>query len=371
MTLIELMVGVFIALFLTAAAVAFTVHETRLMGVSRDTIEVSQTARATLDLLSEDLRKAGTGVGYNAVQCFNGLLTGQFNVNGIVFNPDNGNSAYNNPAVGSGHNLNQFSLDKDGSLRGTYPVTSHSVGSRFADGSYATIADLAPGTPNGQLCFSPNANFVANQYAVFISESALDARPVTINVAPNDSPCTYGQCAGGCRNFTWAPLFLTPVLESSPSAADAGYLGGEIAGGLKTVVWYPTQDANAATLNRVVFDQDCGDLTCGGPVADNIESFTVQAWQWNSFEAGNQGEFWRFAGQPVPCNYNRIRLDVEMVVRGRRPTQRVGSPVALRSSPNVCLPGGLGACPGVGDYVHREVYRTTIEIKNSGRMRLE
>ena len=64
LTLLELLVGVFIAIFLTAAAVAFAAHETRLMGVSQARLEASSAGRAALDLLADDLAMAGAGVGH-------------------------------------------------------------------------------------------------------------------------------------------------------------------------------------------------------------------------------------------------------------------------------------------------------------------
>src|SRR5436190_23826782 len=94
-TLIELMVGVFIALFLTAAAVAFASHETKLLGYSNDQIDLEQSGRAAIDLLSQDIRMAGSGVGTTISPgptngAYLGLQVGVFGMpGGLQFN-DNG-----------------------------------------------------------------------------------------------------------------------------------------------------------------------------------------------------------------------------------------------------------------------------------------
>src|SRR5574339_630921 len=78
LTLIELMIGVAIALFLTAAAVTFVRHETRLMGVSQDRIDMLQGGRAAIDLIGLDVQQAGQGIGYDEAGNFQGLLLGPF-----------------------------------------------------------------------------------------------------------------------------------------------------------------------------------------------------------------------------------------------------------------------------------------------------
>ncbi len=356
LTLIELSIGVFIGVFLTAAAVAFATHETRLMGVSQDQLDLSQSGRAALDLLARDLSSAGSGVGYvlnGAAAGFAGLLQGPFEVDGVAFNT---NGAV--PNAGTALSLSGIGLDgREGSR---ISVSTVDLGILSAQGSYATIAayDTAG---SGQLCEGPAARrtqFRANELVVFRDSARMAAR--TARISTGDAvACTQDNCVFGCIPFTFvdAPDWFA----TDPEANQVNYLGGEISGGLAAAVWFIADEGGGrGTLRRAVFDANNGcaarDVACGTMVADLAETLQAVAYTWNSVD----GRWENSNQQPIRAR-DRIRVDLELVVRGRGATGRPSEPVPLMLRPGVCVPD----C-GTSDGAVRRVYRTSVELKNSG-----
>lgn len=360
-TLLELMIGVAIALFLTAAAVAFARHETRLMGVSNEQLDLEQSSRSAVDLLASDLRQAGVGIGYDATDTFRGLLLENFDAGGVTWN-DGGARA-------------QIQLQKSDPVTGAnlgpvYNMTTEDIGIVLADGAFATIADynIAGG---GQFCRSPGVDFEPGEVVVFRSEEGLAARSTVINpIGPQ--PCRFGTCIDGCVDFTWQ-LQPNPGFVTSPAAQGENYLGGEIHGGLKTLVWFvdSTDPAapNRGQLRRTIFDgdpaNDClaRDSNCGAVVAENVETLQVEPWTWDD----STGAWTRLTGAQRVQGRNRVRVDLELVVRSRVAGVRKHEPVQLALAPGQCVPEPCTADRNQWDQLNRRVYRTSVEIKNSGR----
>lgn len=397
-TLIELMVGVVIALFLTAAAVLFVQHETRLMGISQDRLDMIQGSRVALDLMSEDLRKAGQGIGYDAQGNFQGLLLGQFNAGNVRWNPDGGPASPNPspvpPPPGFYRNVTLRMTDNGSAFLGTTYVTrSVDVGVQFADGAYSTIANWN-GAGTLEMCRTDEdedgaADPITDQFTgarervVMRHEAGLDAYVVELSGMTPIGVCTTGDCLFGCLAATWAPFPGTatdPTFRSGPNAADRGYLGGEIQGNYGRVIWFiATDNTNTGLLQRVRFNGTnantvCptgADTDCGGSVARGVESLQMQVWQWDTITSSwvnvGQGPINNpNPGQPPP----RLRVDVELVVKAEGTTNRLHPQVALRLRPGSCIPGPCASPPAKLDYTERRAYRTSVEIKNSGRMTL-
>jgi hypothetical protein len=138
-------------------------------------------------------------------------------------------------------------------------------------------------------------------------------------------------------------------------------VGGEIAGGVSDVVYFVVSDANGfGSLQRVVFTNNtCANIddTCGGTVADGVEAVQMAVYEWIPTPPA-------WAAVPAgPINTtNRLRVDLEMVVRAESIDVRPHSNIPLRLSPNACVPMPCGS----NDFTERRVYRTSVEVKNSG-----
>lgn len=389
MTLIELMVGVFIALFLTAAAVAFASHETRLLGYSNEKLDMEQSSRAAIDLLVSDLKMAGAGVGYCSTvigPClqtgqFLGVLQGNFAVpGGLQFNTS-----------GGGHTDLRLAGADQGTgapIGNSYTLPTEDLLVMMADGTYATVYTW--NGLGGDYCDGARVNFRDDEQVLIRSEDTLLAMSGMIRQGAA-RPCADAPtsgCVGGCRAFTWTPATSNPNsvrFTSELLPPNANFTGGEVMGGFRAIAWFVENDpsnANVAQLRRVVFDGApgpqgaCTDrATCGvaNAVAENVETLQYQVWE---FQPGRPpGTEWRAydAGLPIVTS-NRLRIDVEIVMRARVGDERLHQPVALRLRPDTCVPGGAGGgadCGGVApfqDYVERKAHRVSVEIKNSGRM---
>ncbi len=406
-TLIELMVGAAIAVFLTAAAMAFSSHELKLMGHSNQEIEMQQGARAALDLLVQDLRRAGQGLGYTANgtihnnpvnSAFAGLVTGSFGLSHNGNTPQfNTNGQPMIPAgvlpvpAGAGHAINLRTTDNRGlPVAATLASVTMDLGIMFADGDYASIADYRAAGVNagsGQFCrenpVPADLAFEAGDEVVMRTQDGLTARAVRLTNVAAAGACSFNRCLNGCVNYTFTAL--PQLFQTDSSAANVLYAGGEIHGGLTTVVWFVTTNNlppmdNIGILRRAVLDQNntCDGRgpppgnNCGAIVADFVEGLFVQVWRWVPGGAGGPGT-WTNAGQGPVQSTDRLRVDVELVVRSRsasnKPQQRV--PVRLMGGGPACLPNIAAPCanpPGSVDWIRRRAYRTSVEIKNSGLM---
>ncbi len=397
-TLIELIVGTAIATVLTAAAFAFAAHETKLMGVSRERVELVQAGRASLDLIAEDVAQAGAGVGYGIANgnqtelnvaspcpggstCFRGLVRGPFTIRGVQFNQSNfggtaqtfqqPNGAGTSPVSGTQF---QFAGVGHGSTQlANYPITTQAFGIRMANGSYATIVNFEGGSPEHCLddpALGVQTAFTDGELVVLRHQDGIQARSAIITALGGAGSCGVNPaaCANGCQQFNIindADLTFTAYDQ----AYGASYRGGEIQGGLKTVVWFiaPNAQTNSGTLNRAVFDSaNCvgpgpNIATCAGAVSEYTEFLAIRVWAWNTAAVP---PVWRYVGDgPIPSQ-QRLRADIELVIRSRRADVKPRQASILQLS-NECVP----TC-GTVDHGDRRVYRTTVEITNSGRMAL-
>lgn len=338
--MIEVVVGTALALVLTAAAFSFATQQSRMLGVTTATMSMGQSARASLDLLVEDLRHAGVGTGYLPDGTFSGILSGDYSAGGVSFD----------------------STDRTLTLS-TGPTVTDDLGVRMADGAYGTIADwsLAGGA---QLC--AGSGLEAGALAFVRTEEGLAGRTVLVQSIAPAAACTTGRCLGGCEVITWvaSPSFLTEA-----SAATASYLGGELAAGFKTVVWFVEADDPArvglGALRRAVFDHVRGcaarDHRCGELVTEGVDTLQIAVWEWDADDAR-----WIDATSGTPAPYARLRVDLELVLRARTADDRPHEPVRLQLAPGRCAPD----CSGVTDGVPRRVVRTSTELRNSGRTRI-
>lgn len=399
LTLIEVMIGTLIAIFLTSAAVIFASHETKLLGFSTEQIEMQQSARTAIDLLARDLELAGAGVGYincSPATCtprtdgnpatgprFAGLQTGRFNAlgpggsAGLVFN-DQGSVAapFPNPI----HQVALRGATSGNALSAAVNVPTHDLGILMADEQRVTIAAHNPGTNLGEICDATNALPASpiRLYALMRDETLISGRSTLLEVTSNAAlgNCTYGACAPniaaggeGCRTvrFVNDPWPVAQQFNSDTAAAVLNYSGGEAAIGYKQVVWWVENDAipadsHRANLRRGEFgfnsvtgaEQACpvgGRGTCGGEVAYNVETLHYQVWRFNpngpaSLDPTQDFRWQRVPSGPIdgffpadPTNPRpRLRVDVELVVRARVADERVHPGIRM-TVPGFCLPG--------------------------------
>jgi hypothetical protein len=94
---------------------------------------------------------------------------------------------------------------------------------------------------------------------------------------------------------------------------------------------------------------------------EGVETLQVAVWGWD-----RATDSWLdVTAEPMITDRERLRVDLEMVVRGDSDfEQRVQPPVQLQLE-DACVPD----CDQ-GDYVNRWALRTTVEIRNSGRLQL-
>ncbi len=336
-TLVEVVVASAISLCIVSAAVAFAGHASRLLGITKQSLDLEQINRASMDLLLEDLRHAGTGVGYSTDGSFPGLKLGAFNFDGASFNSNN-----NSVILSSG------------------TASTDDIGIIVADGAYATIAHYSlAGT--GQIC--AGSGISSGSLVMLHSDDGISGRSVIVG-GITAAACLNGACERGCESFTWT---ADPSFTSDPSATSVLYAGGEMASGLKRIAWFVESSPGTpriGNLRRAVFDNthtcSARNASCGDLVADHVETVQTQIWRFDTTTSS-----WQNATTGVLDDSDRIRVDVEMVVRGRTDTGTRRDPAVLRLEPNTCIPG----CSTV-DGVDRRVVRGSAELRNSGRMRI-
>jgi prepilin-type N-terminal cleavage/methylation domain-containing protein len=375
LTLIELMIGVAIALFLTAAAVTFVRHETRLMGISQDRIDMIQGSRAAIDLINDDLRAAGQGIGYTEAGSFGGLLRGTFVAGTQTFNPNGANEpnpAASPPGPGAFRTI-MLNDSTNGSPVGQ-PWSSNvvDIGVVYAAGAYRTIANFENTTL--EYCARDDdgdgvgdQGFQNGEALIMREGPGIAAQTVTLAGISGPSACGKDLCLLGCFSANWAPA-ATQLFSSGPAAAVVTYFAGELAGGIRQVVWFVVPSGNGyGQLQRVQFDAanpSCPaiDGNCGGTVAGGVESLQMQVWQWD-----RPTSTWINTGQGPIDDAERLRVDVELVVRAEGADDRQHDIIPLKLRNGACVPE---PCVRAPDYTERRAYRTSIEIKNSGYMRM-
>jgi prepilin-type N-terminal cleavage/methylation domain-containing protein len=347
-TLIEMLISTAISALVIAGVFALAAHETRLMSSTSDKLEVVQGGRAALDAIADDLRHAGAAIGDQDGVGFAGLAKGTVTIGGAAFVSQNRTLSLS--AIGNG----------------TYDTTTDDLVMMMALGNVRSVIeyDLA-GT--GQKCagggFMPNGQ---PELVVVRSPDGFYARTIVVDSIAA-VPCGTATCIDGCESFTFTN---DSTYVSGTTAGNFNYVSGEMYGQLHRVAWFvvatdPTQPG-VGSLHRAIFDAShpvCNTLdhTCGDLMAEDVDSLQLQYWQWDE-DANN----WANVTDPgTPYIFGaRIRVDVELVMRSRATSDRPQTPLALRLEPGACVPD----CNRTDNYVHREVFRTSVEIKNSGRM---
>ncbi len=362
LTLIELVVGVSVGGLVLLLAVAFAHQEIAMLDISADTLEMTQAGRLSLDMVADDLVNAGVGVGYSEAGEFMGLEVGAFGGAG-VFNS-------NNRLVG-GHEVG---------AGGTIP--SDDIRMRVADGETATIVQW---TGSSGIVCGP-ASFAADDKVVVRTADGLSAKVITLSansavaVCPNDPVSNSPACATSCVGI--AGSAETDFDNDFPAGVGADYTGGYVAGNYREVTYfieaadpefeaYPGSNLYIGRLRRVIGDCTIPDHTCGDVVADNVESMQMRVYEFD-------GTAWvdvTATGSRIDGS-GRIRVDIELAIRARSPeANAIYEPAQLILFSNAagapyCLPGGL-ACGTNKDNIRRLVMRTSVELRNGGRMRIQ
>lgn len=336
MTLIEVMISMVVGLFVLAAAVAVTTDHGRILGRTTTRLEMHQSGRLAIELLSQDLRHAGIGVGYRPDGSFAGLVRGNFVVPG--------GAAF----VGNDRQITLAS--------GT--LLTDDIGIRQASGAMRTIAAFSGAS--AEIC--AGAAFSEGDVVVLMTRAGLHAR--TVSIGPlNGSACSRGACVSGCESFSFV---ADSSYVSDAAALNADYAEGEVTGDYRHVVWFVSPDAQGiGRLQRaeVTATNVCSaaDITCGGTVAQGVESLQIAVWQWDTVNGA-----WverTTAGQI--SSRDRIRVDLELVVRGARPDDLgVGNSSVQMELNSQCVPAPCGTT----DKIRRWATRSSVEIRNSGRM---
>ena len=127
-TLTELLVSSAIGLFTLAVAVQMASDHTAILSQTTSKMDMYQSARTAVELLGEDLRHAGLGVGYRPDGRFAGLMRGSFQVQGGA----------------------TFTADGLTQTLSTGSIPTDDLGIRLAMGDLRTIASFSGS--QGQIC---------------------------------------------------------------------------------------------------------------------------------------------------------------------------------------------------------------------------
>ena len=343
-TLIEVLVGITIGVFLTAAAVTFVRFETRLMGINTERLDMQQAGRASLDLIASDVQLAGLGMTLDGNNDFPGLLTGSFNIDTIPFGPST------------------VTLESGGPSPSIYTTPVNDFGVRFAAGEQASIVGWDVTTKQMRICDHPALDVENGDTVIVRDEQYLSSKAVQLGGYAVVASC---RCAQGCIDFTWSDPDPTQSFTSYVGADTVDYNLGAAFTDYSTVVYFVLDQGagtNRASLRRAQFDPDNAgncttrDGTCGVEMARDIEALAFQVWAFDTLAAQ-----WAQVphGSPIPGD-QKLRVDIELITRSRQETDSIKNP-AQSDILGVSFP------PGPQDRVEREVFRTSVEIKNVGR----
>lgn len=330
-TLIELMVGVTIGLFIVAAGFTLISHQTRLLSFADQSIDIDESGRHAIALLAKDMAQSGSGAGYRSDGTFAGLFTNTFAVPGGAAFTSNGQAI----VLSSG------------------TFTTDDIGMRLVAGNFVTIAAFAGNA--GQIC--SGSRIENGETVLLVSDDWLLSRSAVVSGLAAGA-CTNGDCVNGCVGFTWAD---DTTYLSEAGAQAFNYVGGEMGGDFKFVVWFVIADASGTgELRRaeVTASEPCTarNASCGGVVADNVETVQMRVWQWS-------GTAWTDrTGAASLATTDRVRVDLEIAVRSRTLMDAPQEPARLTVDPGVCIPNCANR-----DNIRRHVVRTSVDVRNSGR----
>ncbi|MBI2376760.1 MAG: prepilin-type N-terminal cleavage/methylation domain-containing protein [Deltaproteobacteria bacterium] len=312
-TLIEMMVGLAVASLVIMAAVAFARDEIKAMGRGNQSLEMLQTGRAALDLLTRDLINSGAAIGYTMGGEFVGLHTDRATV--IDLGPNSSASAV------------PFQADNAPGVDPVwgYGVVSDDILIRGTDFSTSTIVAGPPLQVDFRACnptlLKPNALIVLRDKV----GTTAGVWEVTSFGPGNTAPCPECLQSGLCDTFTPTAL-ANPKLGFGTAALNAFAAESTVTSGYHTTLWFMTYGVDGSPQLRRAVDTDCArGPACGDLIADNIE--TVQA------------AYFRFDSEAIPPDWvqvtgpinsrDRLRVDLELVVRSRTPDERFHAPIQL------------------------------------------
>ncbi len=363
-TLIELMVGIALGSLIVMAAVGFAGHQVTTLGRSNQTLEMTQVGRAALDMMADDVLHAGVGVGYQSDGTFAGIVTtGAFLRHGVNFDGDN----------------RAITLNEGNALVAT---TTDDLSVALADGEEITIVAYDPGAQTGQICApadggvrlfeNPTAKVVMRDQFGLAARSALMTTTTPVpsggtTPCQNGASCEVNGATMGCMDVQFA-ADPQNLFETDAAAANANYEGGAVAPGFRQVTWFVSALATGRSELRRVSSDDLlcaglGDPTCGTIIADDVDAIHYRVY---TFTGGAWTDVTNVGGAIL--TRDPIRVDLELVVRARAadPEGRPHSMPTFVLEGNVCEFGGAPPC--VSSVVERAVFRTSVELKNSGYM---
>ncbi|MEO1227563.1 MAG: hypothetical protein AAFZ18_01570 [Myxococcota bacterium] len=339
-SLLETLTGLALGTFVSVGALVLTSNFQRFSHRHVGEIETSQGLRRALDLMSEDLRNAGVGVGYMPDGTFSGLLGGAFSL------PGGASFSANNRAIKT----------VDGSL------LTDDLGVRRALGRRRTIAYLDGGY--GEVC--RGLNLAADDIVSVVSRSGLAGRTLRI-VSASATTCSRNPCSNGCQGLSFAS---DPSYLSDPSALSRRFTAGDMFQEYETVVWFIAVDADGfPSLRRVggAAIQTCAaaDESCGGEVGEGVEFIQMAWWRLDS-----SGAWVSVSHDSMVQTEDPLKVDVEIVTRTRQdPGVGRSRHVESEIETGLCVPAHCGRTE-TPDRVPRTVLRTSIEVRNAGRLRI-
>ncbi|MEM6369528.1 MAG: prepilin-type N-terminal cleavage/methylation domain-containing protein [Myxococcota bacterium] len=332
-TLMEMLVSLAIGAFVALTAVSFVGDQVRLLDSTTSKLESQQESRVVLELLAAELRSAGLGVGYTIDGQFAGLIRGDFSVIGGA------------------------SFRSDGAEVGG--LSTDDLGIRFARGDVRTISNYTRGI-SGQVC--SGGDFEADDLVLLMTRNGRTAHTARLGAVTPDA-CQGTQCVDGCETFNFV---FEQGYETGGDAVTASYREGELFGDYREVVYFVAEHpirGNELRRAEISADQVCGGRAegCGVTVGNQVDALQVRVWLFDEVTGG-----WvDVTGRGSIDEVGPLRVDLELVARAERSAM---SRVALRSAiePGSCYPE---PCDSQGK-TPRESLRTTIEIRNAGRMQI-
>jgi len=333
-TLIEMLVSLAIGAFVAAAAVTFAGDQIRLLDRTESQLGAQQEGRAVIDLVARELRSAGLGVGYTVDGRFAGLRRGDFAVYGGGLFQSNGGEV-------------------DGRA-------TDDLGMRFAKGDVRTISNYTRGVA-GQVC--AGGDFAPDDLVLLMSRNGRTAHTARLG-AINPDACQGTQCSEGCETFSFA---FEEGYETGSDALTATYREGELFGDYREVVYFVANDSEGRSHLRraeISVAQPCAgrDDGCGVEVGQQVEALQVRVWLFDELT----GNWLDITDRTNIDEVGPVRVDLELVARADAATT---DQVEVRSAldPAACYPAPCGS----RDEVPREVFRTSIDVRNAGRMQIK
>ena len=339
-TVLELIVAMGIGLIVTVGALVMTADLQKNYHRHIGELGANQRLRETLELLAQDVRNAGVGVGYDPNGVFGGFLTGGFSTAG-----------------GASFSANERSM---ATLDGA--VLTDDLGIRRAEGERRTILFLESGA--GVIC--AGQTFTANELVIVTARNGRAARTIRI-LGATPGACQRGSCTNGCQLVSWA---FDPTYAADSSSNVRSFAAGDLYQKYETVVWFvATDNTGFPALRRASGDilDTCSSVSeaCGAEVAEGVEFL-----QFAVFRLDTLTHQWVQVQHDQPIQtLERLRIDLELVVRARS-DPGVGRAHVVRSelSPGLCVPEHCGS--DQTDRVPRIALRTSVEVRNAGRLQI-